>query len=264
MFLNKLAQEGYRIFTYETIRPVATQEGYSESYLNKILYLMAQSGQLQSFGNGLYALATEFLSGGPLHSFEIAMAIAKKGAISYRSAMSFHGLSDQVTNSVYVKVPLCQGSNLSKKTHYDVGGVEVIIQRLHKEAFWGFNHYFIGEVSILITDVERTLLDGLISPHLCGGFLEVIQAIRLACSKISPRILLDYCEKFPTVVSKRLGWILDSYGISFSLLNPDGTITKDIIDILEAKPALTPQKLNPAGERRGHFNKKWMVLENLV
>lgn len=250
--LNLLAQNGYRIFCLAQVLTFIKQAGYSENYAKKILHKMAKRGELQALGKGIYALPTELLAGGPIHSFELALTLAKKGAISYRSALGFHGLSDQVLKSVYVKIPKCQDANLSIKNDYHFGGIDIIVRRVLLNDFWGNQQAFIGEAVILITDLERTLLDGLSSPHLCGGFQEVMESFRRAYEKIDTHKLYTYTQRRHKVISKRLGWILDKLGYF-----------PELQEILETIPIRTVQKLNPMAERRGHINKRWQLWENI-
>jgi hypothetical protein len=75
--LRSLAQAGLRIFDKDDLVRVALSLGLKETYVPKMTSLMIKNGDLVSLSKGLYALPVELLAGGPLHSFEIAMKLAK-------------------------------------------------------------------------------------------------------------------------------------------------------------------------------------------
>ncbi len=245
------AQQGMRIFSLEDVLEVLKEQSISESYSKKILHMMGKRGDLQPLGKGLYALPAEFLSGGPLHTFEIAMKLVKKGTISHRSAMFFHNLIDQMMHSVYITVPRCEGANLSVRNQYKIQNTTFYIKRVEPENFFGSKRYFLGEASVWVTDIEKTLLDGLVQPKLCGGFREVMHAFSEAVDKIDAHILWGYAQKMPTVIGKRAGWIFEKMNY-FPELQAQ----------LESLPTKTIQKLNSMGPRRGITHKRWMLMEN--
>ena len=250
--LQLFAQQGMRIFSQRDVAETFKNENFSESYAQKILHLMGRRGELQVLSKGLYALPSELLAGGPLHSFEIAMKLVKKGAISHRSAFFFHNLTDQMMHSVYVTAPRCAEANLSTKRYYDINNTRFCIKRVDPTHFFGVKRFFLGEVSIFVTDLEKTLLDGLVDPNLCGGFREVMYAFLEGSHKISPDVFFGYVQKMPTITAKRAGWVLEKIDVLPNLQQQ-----------LASLPLKTIQKLNPAGLRQGSVNKRWMIMENL-
>jgi predicted transcriptional regulator of viral defense system len=213
---------------------------------------MKQRGDLVSLGSGLYTLPLELLAGGALHEFEIALALAKQGAISHHSAFSYYGLTDQILNRTYVTVPKIPDSNLSSQTNYVIEHNEFNLIRVAPKYYWGHKNVFISEARICITDLERTLIDGLTHPQYCGGFFEVINAFDRGVHKCSPERLYDYAQKTSLVVCKRLGWVLEKID-QF----------KDVQIRLLNLPMNYAQRLDPTGKRTGSYNKTWMLMENI-
>lgn len=250
--LRSLAQTGLRILGKDALVKVALSLGLKESYVPKMTSLMIKNGDLVSLNKGLYTLPVELLAGGPLHSFEIAMKLAKKGAISHRSALSYYELTDQVFSKVYVTVPKEKGANLSKITDYDIKGTCYHLVRIFPQHYWGVKTVFIGEARVWITDLERTLVDGLSRPDLCGGFREVIFAYERSVDRISPSLILEYVQRTSLVACKRLGWIFEQLGVH-----------KEIQEQLMALPMPYYQRLDAAGKRQGKVIKHWNLLENI-
>lgn len=249
--LKSIAQSGRRIFDREDLVDLANNLGLSQSYIPRMLSLMVQKGSLISLGKGLYTLPMELLAGGPIHSFEIAIKLAKIGAISHRSAMSHYNLTDQVISTIYVTVPQKKGANLSTIKEYFIGGTKYQLIRVLPQHYWGIKPTFIGEARIWITDLEKTLIDGLINPQYCGGMREVIYAFEQGIGKVSANKLYEYAKKTTTVVCKRLGWILDQ-------INEYPEIQEQLASI----PMSYYQKLDPQGKRLGKHHSRWMLMEN--
>lgn len=83
------------------------------------------------------------------------MKLVKKGAISYRSALFFHNLTDQMMHSFYITVPRCEGANLSIRSQYKIQNTNLYIRRVAAENFFGIKRFLIEEASVWITDIER-------------------------------------------------------------------------------------------------------------
>ena len=47
---------------------------------------------------------------------------------------------------------------------------------MRPERFFGTEKVWIGEARVAITDLERTLLDGLSMPQYCGDFAEILSS----------------------------------------------------------------------------------------
>ncbi len=250
--IQALAQNQLRVFTPKDACRVGQSIGMSPKSIPGMLSKMAKREYIDYLGEGLYALESDLSFAPPLHSFDIAMKIAKKGAISHRSALFHYGLTDQMFSIVYITVPKVVGANLSTKKVYKVRGAINRLMRIDPKNYWGVTRIFMTEEKVWITDLERTLIDGLTRPDLCGGFREVIYAFELAASRIKPNVIFDYAKRTSLVVCKRLGWVLDELNVF-----PE---TQEQLEVL---PMTYPQKLDVAGKRRGRVSKRWNLLENI-
>ena len=125
--------------------------------------------------------------------------------------------------------------------------------QIKPEHFFGFEKVWIEQSQILITDLERTLLDGLMTPQYCGDFQEVLHAFKMAVNKMNLKKLIDYALLLDVSVIKRLGWILES--LSYN--------EETYINRLFSVPIKGYRKLDPTGPSKGSYNKKWMIRENI-
>ena len=250
--LHTFIKHNLRIFSLSDVEELLKNENVSAPYARKLLTIMAKRGDLQRLGNGLYALPVHILSGGSLHAFEIGMKLVNKGAISHRSAMFYYGMSDQILNCVYVTSPRVPESNRSTKSTYFINNTYFNIRRIQADHYYGIKRIFMGEISFLVTDIEKTLIDGLSEPQLCGGFREVLHAFSHVRDNINPKTLFNYLKREPIVIGKRVGWILENI-----------STLPELQEELEKIPVKVVQKLDPSGLRRGRISKRWMLLENM-
>lgn len=66
-----------------------------------------------------------------------------------------------------------------------------------------------------VSDLERTVIDGLRQPEYCGGVTEVAKALWMRHQDIETAKLVDYALRLGVgAVSRRLGYVLDLYGIA--------------------------------------------------
>lgn len=244
--LNALTQEGYRIFSVDNAKKLGQKIGLKESTVPRMIKALSQEGLIRHLMRGSYAIEDNILSGPPLHQFEIAMHLAKEGAICCWSAMSHHELTDQVLSTVFILVPYEPRKARSLYRHH-IDGYDYVLIQTKKEHFWGTERQSLGEVKIRVTDLERTLIDGLLRPQYCGGFREVMDAFSVAKDRINIPVIVDYSRRCHVSVQKRLGWILSQLSVkSIPLVVDSGSF----------------DKLDPSGPRRGKQNKQWMVWEN--
>ena len=187
------------------------------------------------------------------------MALVAPAAISHWSALHYHGLTTQVPRTTFVltthgtSVPRLRGRNAEESR----GGrlVNDVVYRfvqVRPARFFGTKQVWIGDARVSITDLERTLVDGLTMPQHFGGFGEVLHAFEIAGSRLNVRRITDYALRLDAATGKRLGWVLEHLQLARA---EHGR--------LAAVPIKGYRKLNPRGPRNGRRNTRWMVEENL-
>lgn len=211
--LNALSASGYRVFSTREILPIAQRLGISPSYLSTLLRSLNKQKFIRKLFRGTFALSNTILAGSPLHEFEIAHHLVNPSAICCWNAMAYHGLTDQVLRTVYLMAPYGETTKVSSQYTYSIENTRYIIIRVQPALYFGIEDRFMGEISFSITNIERTLIDGLVRPQYCGGFLEVLEAFRRAQGRMAPQNLLEYAEKYGISIQKRLGWVFESIGM---------------------------------------------------
>ena len=254
-----LANEGDRIFSIDRARELAPRAGVRDSYLGESLYHLRQSGWIVPLRRGLYALASTVPGVAQVHEFEVAMALVDPAAISHWSALHYHGLTTQVPRTTFVltthktSVPRLRGRSAEEpRDGCLVNDVVYRFVQVRSARFFGTVKAWIGDARVSITDLERTLVDGLCMPQHCGGFAEVLHAFEAAGSRLDVERITDYALRLDAATGKRLGWVLEHH-----------RLTRPGLDRLAAVPIKGYRKLDPRGPRNGRRNSRWMVEENL-
>jgi predicted transcriptional regulator of viral defense system len=254
-----LAGEGARIFSTAQARESAPRVGLKGDYLLEALHHLRRNGWIVQLRRGLYALTAEVPGVAPVHEFEIAMALVQPAAVSHWSAMHFHGLTQQVPRRVHVlttaavSAPRVRGVGANARIDgYSAGGAVFTFVRVAPKRFFGTEQVWIGEARVTMTDPERTLIDGLSKPRLCGDFAEVLQAFQGRLADLDLDRIVDYAVRLDGATAKRLGWVLEH-------LNLESPHLERLLSV----PVKGYRTLDPTGPRRGPCDRRWMIQVNL-
>jgi predicted transcriptional regulator of viral defense system len=239
--IQKLRDQSIRVFSNKELSAIIGKSS------NTTLFHLVRKGWITNIKNGLYALSNLLLEGQPLHEFEIAIKIVSPSWISHYSAMHYHHLTDQIPFATYLTTsgPL-PTINSKKSSSIDLLGHQYNIIQQKEEDRNGIEAVWIGSALIDITDLEKTIIDGLAQPKYCGGLREVLHSLSENIDRLNIEKLISYSKDKSS--KKRLGWALDKIGIEMQELIP-----KDKYYIL----------LNASGEDFGAYNNKWKVRENI-
>jgi predicted transcriptional regulator of viral defense system len=232
--------------------------------LRMLLSQLVRGGWLQHLSRGLYTFSTATPATPQIPSFAIATALVKPSAISHWSAMSHHGLTEQIPRTVTAFTPRRvitpsmrrTASNRAEKKHYwEIAGSSYEYIFVTQAAFFGIEEIWMGEFfRVPITDRERTLLEGFISPRYFGGLGETLGMLEDHLGIVDVDKLIRYALQYKKgSVIKRLGWALEHAGISESTLAP-----------LLKFPLTGYRILDPVRPLSGQHNKRWMIDENIV
>ena len=254
-----LAYEGDRIFTTDRARKLAPRVGLKDAYLVEALYHLRRNNWIVSLRRGLYALSSMVPGVVAAHEFEVAAALVSPAMISHWSALHYHGLTEQIPRDVFVLtttdswIPRPRTDRVERfGSSFRAGDTTYRFIQVKPDRFFGGGQWWIGEVRVAMTDLERTLLDGLSMPRYCGGFAEVLHAVQVGMERLNIELISEYAVRLGVTIAKRLGWVLEAQGVPRSELA-----------MLAELPIKGYCKLDPTGPRKGSCNSRWMVQENL-
>jgi predicted transcriptional regulator of viral defense system len=257
--IRRLSAEGGRIFSTGQARELASEVGLNEAYLVEALYHLHRTGWIVRLRRGLYAISSSVPGVSPLHEFEIAMALVSPAAISHWSALHYHGMTEQAPQNVFILTTTQANLPRNPKTQsirrvsgYTVGDTTYRLVQVRPQRYFGVERVWVGDARITVTNPERTLLDGLARPRLCGDFAEVLHGFEVRAGDLDLERIVDYALRLDAATAKRLGWVLDQLMMESALL-----------DRLLAVTSKGYRLLDPTGPRQGSRNRRWMIQENL-
>lgn len=196
--------------------------------IHPLLSRMVMRGELHPLADAyhLYAVTVPYARTGHIEEDEVLMEVHPYAALSHLSALVFHSLTDEVPTGVFALLPAdgtggtlppgTDGTDWSElqlirgRAVSSILGSPVQWQRTIPERFFGMYEYRPRGYPVRVTTPERTLLDGLQQPDLCGGFDNVLRAWVLAQDVLDLDRLIGYVERFQiAVLRQRVGFILD-------------------------------------------------------
>jgi len=151
------------------------------------------------------------------------------------AALRFHNLTTQIVREIDVIVP---------KSRKDLIFMGNKIHFTKTRNIWGFYKGTYLGFEIFISDIEKTIIDCILSGVQASVILEAIKT-----GPIDEDKLFEYTAKVNSFsLFKRLGFILEKAG--FDTQRYVSKIDNHYI------------KLNPSGREKGVLNKKWKIIEN--
>ena len=236
-----------------TLADVCQITGLSQPSTRSLVRNAVARGLVSRLQPGIFVLvpaelgsATEF-SGNPYLVARELVGEAKY-YISHGSAMELHRMVTQPQFVVFTSTP----KRIRNRT---IHGTEFRFVSLKPEHFFGTtNHWITKQESVSISDIERTIIDGLRQPEYCGGVTEVAKGAWMRRSQLNPQRLIDYALRLRVgAVIRRLGYLLDLYKMA-----PTGSL-------LRLRKALTPTYvlLDPVLPSEGPHVAAWRLRVNI-
>ncbi len=224
---------------------------------SKVLTQLTKNGVVTRLKSGTYRIVpydlgfeSEYLG----NQYLVARELVTKGLrdiqyyLSHGSAFDLHQMVTQPQLVVYVSSP----KMIRTQT---ILGTEFKFIRCKKEHLFGITEMWIDKnEKILISDLERTLLDCLKQPNYCGGFIEVAKAFSIKRDLIDTQKLIDYAIQLDVgAVFRRLGYLMEIYNIG----------DKIHLQFLQTKLTATYQLLDPNLPAEGSHTAKWRLRLNI-
>ncbi len=172
----------------------------------------------------------------------------EKYYLSYASAFDLHQMVTQPQLIVYISSPRI----LRSRT---IQGTEFRFVRCKADDLFGITEIWIDKnEKFFVSDLERTLLDGLRQPAYCGGFSEVAKGFCIKHQAIDPQKLIDYAIKLDVgAVIRRLGYLMELYQIGSRIHQ----------EFLQTKLTSTYQLLDPELPAEGPHIARWRLRLNI-
>lgn len=168
--------------------------------------------------------------------------------LSHATAMEIHGGVTQPQLVVYV-------TTLKPCRSITTLGIEFRFIHSQKKYFFGISdHWVTKQEKVKVSDLERTIIDGLKQPEYCGGLTEVAKGLWMRHQDVNMNRLISYAIKMSVgAVIRRLGFLLELYKIG----------TSEDWEILSSHLTETYVRLDPLLTSEGKFLRKWRLQLNV-
>jgi predicted transcriptional regulator of viral defense system len=168
--------------------------------------------------------------------------------VSHGSAFTLHQMTTQPQLVICVSSPRLIRSRI-------IQGTEFRFVRCKKNHLFGIEETWVEKnEKVRVSDLERTLLDGLKQPNYCGGLTEVAKGLSIKRSLIQPQKLVEYALILDIgAVIRRLGFLMELYQIG----------PLELLEQLKSKLTATYHLLDPEIPDSGKYQSKWKLKLNV-
>lgn len=239
--------------TLFTLEDVAKITGLREASARSFIRKLVNRGIATRLKPGLFVLVPFELGrerqylGNP---FLVAKALAggKDYYLSHGTAMEIHQMVTQPRLVVYLTTP----RPIRPRT---IGGTEFRFVRCRRRDLFGIApHWVTKQETVQVSDLERTVIDGLRLPEYCGGLTEVAKGLWIQREKVQIPRLVEYAIRLSVgAVIRRLGFLLELYDIG----------TADAVEALRRRLTSTYVALDPVLPREGKYLRRWRLCLNV-
>ena len=213
--LTVLAEDNRTIFSVADAQEVL---GSSYDATLKTLRRLTRAGWLVRLTAGRYAIVP--LSSGEeatpqVNRYIIARELLGETSyyVSHESAMDVHNMLTRPVTTVIVTTP-------RRLTDREILGVPYRFVYAPPSALWGCEPVWVTPYEqVTVSDLEKTILDGLARPALCAGVGQVATGLWIRQDDFDWDRLADYAQRLGRrSVAQRLGYLLELYGLDTPVL----------------------------------------------
>lgn len=237
-----------------TLADVRSITGLSASSARNLVRKTQQRGLVTRLKPGLYNLVPFELGRATEHvgsPYLIARELAGTASyfLSHATALELHRMATQPNFTIYAS---CTRRIRPQK----VGGYDFRFVHITAEQEFGVvKHWIDKERFVMISDMERTIIDGLRHPAFAGGISEVAKGMWMKREVLKVEQLVHYAQRLDVgAVVRRLGYLLEHYALA------DAAALEPLRRTLSA----TYQRLDPLLPAEGTFISRWRLQLNVT
>jgi predicted transcriptional regulator of viral defense system len=237
-----------------TLSDVESITGLSKAAASSLISKAHKRGLVTRLRSGLYSLVPFELGRATEHvgnPYILAEEVVGKQVhyVSHASAFELHRMVTQPSFTIYV-------SCVRPMRRQNIGGYDYRFIRIPADQVFGLTKIWLSKESpVQVSDIERTIIDGLRQPAYVGGISEVAKGLWMKRDDISVETLIGYAKRLDIgAVIRRLGYLLELY----QLASP--AILESLRDSLSA----TYQRLDPVLAAEGPHLARWRLQLNVL
>lgn len=233
--LGKVRSEDLLTFGVEEIEALTN---WDRTRIHNTLSTLLKKGHIIRIKRGIYTLEENFFD----QTFEVITDAVKPSYISFWTALSFYGFTEQQVNAIQL---------VSTKQYRDiqVEGRNIQISTFRPGRFYGY----VDMDAMIIAEKEKTLIDSLFMMEKSGGFDEYVKCLKNAYQELDKLKFIDYLLNFDnrSMVS-RIGYILDRLDLA----------ENSFLDKLKKRKSKSYVKLDTKGDKMIEHNSEWNIKVN--
>jgi predicted transcriptional regulator of viral defense system len=153
---------------------------------------------------------------------------------------NYYGFTDQLFQVMYIL-------NTSLQKEKAIGNMRFKMIKISQKRMYGLEKIRIKDAEVIVSDMERTLIDLIYFPEPIGGMKKAFEILKkqIKSRKTDTPKLIKYVLKFPdTSTVKRIGFILGNAGLS----------SKKLMSLLKVAKKTSLINLYPSKSRKGKIN----------
>ena len=209
----------------------------------RVLHRLASVGALTRLANGRYVFAG--LGDAPVlgQPFFLGTRLVEPSYVSFWSALHYYGWTEQAPRLVFVA-----NTRLSRRRAVEPYAFRLV--KIPPKRFFGYTLAREADVEFPMAEPEKAVVDSLYLPRHAGGMEVVSSALGEALESLDLDRLGAYAVRMGVrSLVARLGYLLER--------------NRAAAGTLERAGSAVYVRLDPRGPRRGRFNARWKVIDNL-
>ncbi|MFQ6016060.1 MAG: type IV toxin-antitoxin system AbiEi family antitoxin domain-containing protein [Anaerolineae bacterium] len=201
VLLSKLAVRKAKLVTPHEVEEIL---GTPLENTYRILSRLYQKGWVERVRKGLYLIVPmEGVDGWAEHEFVYASRLVSPYYISYRTALSHWGLTEQLPRVVFI-------ATTKRRHNFEFQGAFFRFVTVKSRKLFGFAPIVVDGIEVQMADREKAIVDSLDQEAYGGGILEISKALLEGKGELEVDRLGDYALRMGSqVLVRRLGYLLD-------------------------------------------------------
>jgi predicted transcriptional regulator of viral defense system len=187
--------------------------GVSPKAADHVISSLRRKGWLERGGWGQYLLIPAdqgWQAAGESNVLALASRVTDPYYFGFATAAAHYGLSTQIRNTIFLVTP----RHVRAK---EIHGTKVRVVHSGERRFFGFARVDVFGYPVMMSDIEKTVLDCIERPQFAGGIGEAATILATATRRIDWEKIASYLERAGSIVLvRRLGWLADHTGADIS------------------------------------------------
>lgn len=238
-----------------SLQDIATLAGASPAYARKLAESLVRKGWIQRLSRGRYLL--HHAMAGPdaipdMDAFRVGSRLVSPSYFGYATAANFHGLLSSVPRAYFIVTTSRRAPTLSRPAEFRIVHVP-------PRKFFGWTDAEKSGSKLLVSDIEKTVVDAVDRPDLVGGIAAVAQIVNNAKPRLDHGRLVAYARRMRSKsLAQRLGYLLEHVA-------PEQHVPRAALEALQELRGAAFVALGPPARhgRKGRYVSRWRIIVNV-